>query len=171
MLRRSLSVIAIAAAVMAPAAASAQTSVGISATVLTPITAAAERALSFGNVFPGSVKTIAYDNASAGILRINAESGQTVNVSVTSSTVALTCALCTGTPSINANVLTAGYANSSLSATTGGTAVTIGTTAAAVTMAAATMYVYFGADIDPGTSPVAGTYSGDVQFNVTYPAN
>ncbi len=162
--KASLSVLALV--LTAVAAASAQGvngSITATAQVQTPITVTGTQNLSFGNVFPGAAKAVAYtDAANAGKFSVAGQASTPVTYSFT----------------LPANLTSAGnnlpigswlgYENGANS-TSGGAAITpSGTPTTSTLSAGGALFFFLGATVTPPSNLPAGSYSGTVTLTVSY---
>jgi hypothetical protein len=138
-------------------------SISATAQVQTPITVTGTQDLSFGNVFPGVAKAVAYtDAANAGKFSVAGQASTPVTYSFT----------------LPANLTSAGnnlpigswlgYQNTANS-TSGGSAITpSGTPTSATLSAGGALFFFLGATVTPPSNLPAGSYSGTVTLTVSY---
>ena len=138
-------------------------SITATAQVQTPITVTGTQNLSFGNVFPGAAKAVAYtDAANAGKFSVAGQASTPVTYSFT----------------LPANLTSAGnnlpigswlgYENTANS-TSGGAAITpSGTPTSSTLSAGGALFFFLGATVTPPTNLPAGAYSGTVTLTVSY---
>jgi hypothetical protein len=138
-------------------------SISATATVQSPITVTGAQNLSFGNVFPGVVKTVAYSDATnAGQFSVTGQASTPVTYSF----------------SLPANLTSAGnnlpigswsgYVNTT-SSTSGGSAITPSATPAGATLSGSgALYFFVGATVTPANNLPAGSYTGTVTLTVSY---
>ncbi|HYL22604.1 MAG TPA: DUF4402 domain-containing protein [Gemmatimonadales bacterium] len=138
-------------------------SITATAQVQAPITVTGTQNLSFGNVFPGVAKAVAYTDATnAGTFSVGGQASTPVTYSFT----------------LPANLTSAGnnlpigswlgYANTTNS-TSGGSAITPSATPATATLSGSGgLFFFLGATVTPPANLPAGAYSGTVTLTVSY---
>jgi hypothetical protein len=138
-------------------------SITATAQVQTPITVTGTQNLSFGNVFPGVAKAVAYTDATnAGKFSVAGQGSTPVTYSFT----------------LPANLTSAGnnlpigswlgYENT-VNSTSGGSAITpSGTPATSTLSAGGALFLFLGATVTPPANLPAGAYSGTVTLTVSY---
>ncbi len=138
-------------------------SITATATVQTPITVTGTQNLSFGNVFPGVAKAVAYTDATnAGKFSVAGQASTPVTYSFT----------------LPANLTSAGnnlpigswlgYENQANS-TSGGSAITpSGTPTTSTLSAGGALFFFLGATVTPPANQPAGSYTGTVTLTVSY---
>jgi len=170
---QKLAVVLIAVALLAyaPAAMAQGTASGdilAQANVMTPIQVAAEQDLLFGNVIPGSNKSIAVDNPSAGRWLVQGTAGAEVDLDFTTLPVALTSGA--NSMPIVYGATDAGHhtSNDPFSAVLFDPAVSA---LANIGSPAATLYVWVGGTVQPVLAQAAGLYTGTITLTATYTGN
>ena len=138
-------------------------SVTATASVQSPITVTGAQNLSFGNVFPGVAKSVAYSDATnGGLFSATGQASTPVTYSYT-----LPANLTSGGNNLPIGSWT-GYVNGANS-TSGGAIITPSATPAGATLSAGgTLYFFVGATVTPPTNLPAGSYTGTVTLTVSY---
>src|ERR1041385_9139264 len=138
-------------------------SISATATVQSPITVTGAQNLTFGNVFPGVVKTVAYSDATnAGRFSVTGQASTPVTYSFS-----LPANLTSGGNNLPIGSWL-GYENQSNS-TSGGTAITPSATPTTSTLSGSgALYFFLGATVTPPANQPAGNYSGTVTLTVSY---
>jgi hypothetical protein len=138
-------------------------SITATATVQTPITVTGTQNLSFGNVFPGVAKAVAYSDATnAGKFSVAGQASTPVTYSFT-----LPANLTSGGNNLPIGSWL-GYENQSNS-TSGGTAITPSATPTTSTLSGSgALFFFLGATVTPPANQPAGNYSGTVTLTVSY---
>lgn len=138
-------------------------SISATASVQSPITVTGSHDLTFGNVFPGVAKTVAYSDASnGGLFSVTGQASTPVTYSYT-----LPANLTSGGNNLAIGSWT-GYVNGANS-TSGGAVITPSSTPAGATLSASgTLYFFVGATVTPPANQPAGSYTGTVTLTVSY---
>jgi hypothetical protein len=138
-------------------------SITATATVQSPIAVTGAQNLTFGNVFPGVAKPVAYSDATNG--------GRFDVTGQASTPVTYSFALPTNLTSSGNNLPIGswtGYVNTT-NATSGGSVITPSATPAGATLSASgALYFFVGATVTPANNLPAGSYTGTVTLTVSY---
>ena len=160
-----LSLAVLALVVFGASAAQAQTnnaSITATASVQTPINVLGAQQLNFGNVFPGVNKTVGTaDLANAGRFEVAGQGSAPVTLSFT-----LPATLSSGGNTMPIGSYTGLHADNG--AQTGGTSFTPSAGASASLSAGGQLFVWIGAQVQPATNQVSGTYTGSITLTVVY---
>jgi hypothetical protein len=138
-------------------------SIQATAQVLTPIAVTGTQNLTFGNVFPGVAKAIAYSDATnGGHFSVAGVASTPVTYSFT-----LPANLTSGANNLPIGTWL-GYVNTANS-TSGGSAITPSAVPATTSLSAAgALFFFVGATVTPVPTQVPGSYTGTVTLTVSY---
>lgn len=165
------SIFALAILVQAPAAlaqGSASGNILARANVLTPVTVTPQQDLDFGNVIPGTNKSVTITGATAGRWLVQGTAGAEVDIDFT----ALPGNLTSGANNLPIvyGATDAGHngANNPATAATFNPATG---TLANISNPAATLFVWLGGTVQPAAAQASGLYTGTVTLTATYTGN
>jgi hypothetical protein len=138
-------------------------SIQATAQVQTPITVTGTQNLSFGNVFPGIAKAVAYtDVVNAGRFSVAGQASTPVTYSFT-----LPANLTSGGNNLPIGSWL-GYENATNSTTGGSAIVPSGTPTTATLSVGGALFFFVGATVTPPANQPAGSYTGTVTLTVSY---
>ncbi len=161
-------VLLVALAPAAMAQGTASDDITATANVLVPIDVSGSNDLDFGNVVPGTAKSVAYSDPTGGSFLVSGTGGAEVSLSFT----ALPTNLVNG-----ANNLPISFAGTDAghnTANNAGAATSFDPAAGATTnigAAPAELYVWIGGTVTPGATQAAGTYTGTISLEASYTGN
>jgi hypothetical protein len=165
------SIFVLAILVQAPAAfaqGSASGNILAQANVLTPVTVTPQQDLDFGNVIPGTNKSVAITGTTAGRWLVQGTAGAEVDIDFT----ALPGNLTSGVNNLPIvyGATDAGHngPNNPATATTFNPATG---TLANISNPAATLFVWIGGTVQPAAAQASGLYTGTVTLTATYTGN
>lgn len=170
---QKLALVLLAAALLAwaPAAMAQGTASGdilATANVMTAVLVTPEQDLDFGNVIPGTPKSVAITGATAGRWLVQGSAGAEVDLDFT----ALPATLASGA---NTMPIVYGAADAGHNTTNNpGGATTFdpaGTELANLGNPLPDLYVWIGGQVQPGAAQVAGLYTGTITLTATYTGN
>lgn len=167
-MKRTITALALTAAVLAvaPQQAEAQASVNATATVATALTVSAGNDLDFQLVVPGFTKTVLVSDATAGSFTLAGGAGAEVAMTFT----ALPANLDDG----GGNLLPISYTgvhNTANDAVAGATSFTPSAGATTNLSGIGDLFVFLGGTVNAAASPPAGTYTGTVTLSAAYTGN
>ena len=138
-------------------------SITATAQVQAPITVTGTQNLSFGNVFPGAAKAVAYaDAANAGKFSVAGQASTPVTYSFT-----LPTNLTSGTNNLPIGSWL-GYENTTSGTSGGSGIVPSGTPSTSTLSGSGALFIFLGATVTPPANQPAGSYTGTVTLTVSY---
>jgi hypothetical protein len=134
----------------------------VTATVQQPITVTKNNDLSFGSVFPGVDKTIAFTAGGAAKFTVAGQASTPINMTFT-----IPASISSSGNTLALASWAGHYATTDV--TSGGTTFTPSASATGATLSGSgALYVYVGATVQPTLTQAAGSYSGSMTMTVVY---